>query len=372
MRNAIPCLALLAVLSPVSAIAQETAQTALPEAGQQVSLTLMAGPVGGAEAFEVCAIDADALKAGGWPACPDSVGVRPVEVPVPEGTVTLLTLMKPADALGHYKAQCPKAEDLTSEMLEQLKGVLLGLEQQKGNEPTDEDIAKLMDGVDAAFLGNPETGSMLQIFGTTEGEYTVIVATAPMGAMPPEPPAADVVDPTQGPVPFDESDPFVRMETTKGTMYIELYQSLAPVTVANFLKLVDMHYYDNLTFHRVLDGFMIQGGDDGKGGPGWMINLEISAIKHSRGTLSMARTDDPNSADAQFFIVHDTEGARHLDGQYAAFGRVVWGIEAVDAIVTAAEGRELPPKDQCQRITKVERVTWAQAQEAMGGAAAPQ
>ena len=122
-------------------------------------------------------------------------------------------------------------------------------------------------------------------------------------------------------------------------MKLELYPEKAPITVANFEKLVEEKFYDGLTFHRVISGFMIQGGcpkGDGTGGPKDKIKGEFSAngvpndLKHTRGVLSMARAMDPNSAGSHFFIMH--RDAPHLDGQYAAFGKVVEGMEAVDEI----------------------------------------
>ena len=122
---------------------------------------------------------------------------------------------------------------------------------------------------------------------------------------------------------------------------IELYPEIAPETDANFEKLVKSGFYDGLTFHRVIKGFMIQGGcpdGTGAGGPGWSIKGEFASngfrndLKHERGVISMARTSDPNSAGSQFFIMH--EDAPHLDGEYAAFGKVVEGMEAVDRIAS--------------------------------------
>ncbi|MBD5117496.1 MAG: peptidylprolyl isomerase [Ruminococcaceae bacterium] len=130
----------------------------------------------------------------------------------------------------------------------------------------------------------------------------------------------------------------IEMENGK-EMKLELYPEKAPITVANFEKLVEEKFYDGLTFHRVISGFMIQGGcpkGDGTGGPKDKIKGEFSAngvpndLKHTRGVLSMARAMDPNSAGSQFFIMH--RDAPHLDGQYAAFGKVVEGMEAVDEI----------------------------------------
>ena len=122
---------------------------------------------------------------------------------------------------------------------------------------------------------------------------------------------------------------------------LELYPEAAPITVENFLKLVSQGFYDGLIFHRVISGFMIQGGDPqgtGMGGAKEKIKGEFLAngvnnpIKHVRGVISMARSQLPNSASSQFFIMH--QDSPHLDGQYAAFGKVVEGIEAVDKIAS--------------------------------------
>ncbi len=130
----------------------------------------------------------------------------------------------------------------------------------------------------------------------------------------------------------------ITMENGK-TIDLELDAQAAPITVENFLKLVNDKYYDGLTFHRIIPGFMIQGGcpeGTGMGGPGWHIKGEFAAngwdnpIKHVRGVISMARAGDPDSAGSQFFIMHDD--APYLDGQYAAFGRVVSGLDVVDEI----------------------------------------
>ena len=126
-----------------------------------------------------------------------------------------------------------------------------------------------------------------------------------------------------------------------GTIEVELNKDAAPITVDNFVKLVNKGFYNGLTFHRIIRGFMIQGGcpkGNGTGGPGYSIKGEFSAngvnnpIKHERGVISMARAMDPDSAGSQFFIMH--QAAPHLDGQYAAFGKVIKGIEVVDAIAS--------------------------------------
>lgn len=126
-----------------------------------------------------------------------------------------------------------------------------------------------------------------------------------------------------------------------GTIEAELYKDIAPISVENFVKLANKGFYNGLTFHRIIRGFMIQGGcplGNGTGGPGYSIKGEFAAnginnpIKHERGVISMARAMDPNSAGSQFFIMH--KDAPHLDGQYAAFGKTVKGIEVVDAVAS--------------------------------------
>ena len=136
------------------------------------------------------------------------------------------------------------------------------------------------------------------------------------------------------------SNPIVTIEMGNGAvMKAELYPEIAPNTVNNFISLCKKGFYDGVIFHRVIAGFMIQGGDPqgkGVGGPGYSIRGEFSAngfkneLKHSRGVLSMARTMAPNSAGSQFFIMH--EDSPHLDGQYAAFGKIIEGLDVVDAI----------------------------------------
>ena len=130
-----------------------------------------------------------------------------------------------------------------------------------------------------------------------------------------------------------------------GTIEVELDKEHAPITVANFVKLADAKFYDGLTFHRIIKGFMIQGGcpkGNGTGGPGYCIKGEFAAngvdnpLKHLRGVISMARAMDFDSAGSQFFIMH--EDCPYLDGQYAAFGKVINGIEVVDAIASVKTG----------------------------------
>ena len=136
-----------------------------------------------------------------------------------------------------------------------------------------------------------------------------------------------------------------------GTIYAEIDADTAPITVTNFVNLCKNHFYDGLTFHRIIKDFMIQGGDpngDGTGGSEETIKGEFSdngvenPLKHTRGALSMARSQDNDSASSQFFIVQKT--ASHLDGQYAAFGRVIEGMDVVNEIATTATDRADKPK----------------------------
>ena len=156
------------------------------------------------------------------------------------------------------------------------------------------------------------------------------------------------------------ANPIVTIEMEDGGIIrLELYPDIAPITVDNFVSLVKKGFYDGLIFHRVISGFMIQGGDPkgtGMGGPGYTIKGEFKAngvvnnIKHERGVISMARSMMPDSAGSQFFIMH--ANAPHLDGQYAAFGRVIEGIEEVDKIASVRTSRgDRPVTDQ--RIKKV-------------------
>ncbi len=151
----------------------------------------------------------------------------------------------------------------------------------------------------------------------------------------------------------------ITMENNK-QIKIELYPDKAPISCENFINLVKDGFYDGLIFHRVIQGFMIQGGcpdGTGMGGPGHCIKGEFAAngvqndIKHTRGVLSMARSQDMNSAGSQFFIMH--QDSPHLDGQYAAFGKVVEGMDVVDEIATTAvDFRDKPKADQ--KMIKVE------------------
>ena len=156
------------------------------------------------------------------------------------------------------------------------------------------------------------------------------------------------------------ANPIVTFEMANGDIIkAELYPEIAPNTVNNFISLVSSGFYDGLIFHRVIKGFMIQGGDPqgtGMGGPGYSIKGEFARngvannLKHGRGVLSMARAMSPNSAGSQFFIMHAS--APHLDGQYAAFGKVIEGIENVDKIAGVAVDYNDRPEQE-QKMAKV-------------------
>ena len=159
------------------------------------------------------------------------------------------------------------------------------------------------------------------------------------------------------------SNPIVTIEMENGDIIkAELYPEIAPNTVNNFISLVKQGFYDGVIFHRVISGFMIQGGDPkgtGTGGPGYCIKGEFTAngfkndLKHDRGVLSMARTMAPNSAGSQFFIMH--ENSPHLDGQYAAFGKVTEGMENVDKIAnTRTDYSDRPRQKQMMKKVTVE------------------
>lgn len=138
-----------------------------------------------------------------------------------------------------------------------------------------------------------------------------------------------------------------------GTMEVELYPEIAPNTVNNFISLANKGFYNNLKFHRIIKGFMVQGGDpkgDGTGGPGYSIEGEFTSngfansLKHTKGVISMARAEDPNSAGSQFFIM--SGDAANLDGEYAAFGKVISGLDVLDKIQTVeTNSNDAPKKD---------------------------
>ena len=153
----------------------------------------------------------------------------------------------------------------------------------------------------------------------------------------------------------------VLLETTMGDVTIERFDDTMPVTAGNFRKLVANGFYDGTIFHRVIPGFMIQGGDPntkgpdtrmyGTGGPGWNVPAEFNDTPHKRGILSMARSQDPNSAGSQFFIV--VKDSNFLDGQYTVFGEVTKGMEVVDKIVSAPRNSRDLPNERIEMKVKV-------------------
>ena len=156
--------------------------------------------------------------------------------------------------------------------------------------------------------------------------------------------------------------PIITIETNEGVIKAELYPEIAPNTVNNFVSLAGKGFYNGTIFHRVIPGFMIQGGDPqgtGMGGPGYSIKGEFSGngfpnnLKHTRGVLSMSRAMNPNSAGSQFFIM--VEDAPHLDGQYAAFGKVISGMEEADRIVNVSRDySDRPYEEQTIKSITVE------------------
>ncbi len=158
-------------------------------------------------------------------------------------------------------------------------------------------------------------------------------------------------------------NPIVTFEMENGGVFkAELYPEIAPNTVNNFISLVNKNFYDGIIFHRVIRGFMIQGGDPtgtGMGGPGYGIDGEfaqngfVNNLRHTEGVLSMARSMMPNSAGSQFFVMHKT--SPHLDGAYAAFGKVIEGMEVVNAIAeTVTDYSDRPLEDQVMKKVTVE------------------
>lgn len=158
-------------------------------------------------------------------------------------------------------------------------------------------------------------------------------------------------------------NPIVKFEMNDGSIFeAELYPNIAPNTVNNFISLVKKGFYDGLIFHRVIKGFMIQGGDPqgtGMGGPGYSIKGEFSNngftndLKHTPGVLSMARAMDPDSAGSQFFIMHET--SPHLDGSYAAFGKVINGLDVINTIADVrTDWNDRPMEDQMIKSVTVD------------------
>ena len=165
-------------------------------------------------------------------------------------------------------------------------------------------------------------------------------------------------------------NPIVTFEfTNKDIVKAELYPEIAPNTVKNFISLINKGFYDGVIFHRVIEGFMIQGGcpnGNGMGGPGYSIKGEFNSngfkndLKHDEGVLSMARAMSPNSAGSQFFIMH--KKSPHLDGQYAGFGKVIEGMDVVNKIATIKTGRQDRPVEEV-KLNKVTVDTFGEIYE---------
>lgn len=164
-----------------------------------------------------------------------------------------------------------------------------------------------------------------------------------------------------------EGDQIAVVQTNHGRIVLRFFPDVAPNHVANFIKLSESGYYDGVRFHRVIPGFMIQGGDPqskdqprymhGSGGPGYSIDAEFSEIPHTPGILSAARTSDPNSAGSQFFLMHRT--SPHLDRQYSVYGQVVEGMDVVETIVSLPrDDRDNPLEDNPAIMESVTICTW--------------
>lgn len=199
---------------------------------------------------------------------------------------------------------------------------------------------------------------------TTETENANIAATASVQDTPPAPPAVS----SNGTTTPKAGDEVAVMETAQGRIVLMFLPDKAPKHVASFKKLANAKFYDNTAFHRVIPGFMIQGGDPnsdpkraagpaGTGGPGFTVKAEFNDVKHVRGILSAARSQDPDSAGSQFFICVAT--AESLDGQYTAYGRVVSGMEVADKIVALdRNSMDMPTTIDQARVKSVRIAKW--------------
>ena len=150
------------------------------------------------------------------------------------------------------------------------------------------------------------------------------------------------------------SYPTATIETTAGTLTLELWDDVAPKHVENFQKLARDGFYDGVSFHRIIKNFMIQGGcpdGTGSGGPGWTIDAEFNDREHHEGVLSMARTADPNSAGSQFFICLGRDHCQHLDGSYTAFGKITDGIDVVRTIGSVETDHADAPEEPVGMLT---------------------
>lgn len=167
-------------------------------------------------------------------------------------------------------------------------------------------------------------------------EHDETTEPAPPESPAPIPQTTDAPEPETDPDdPHGDQLPRIHMETSEGPLVFGLWQDVAPATAKNFHQLVHDGFYDGLTFHRVIPGYIVQAGcphGDGTGGPGYQLEPEFNDRPHERGVLSMARTADPGSAGSQFFICLERQNCAHLDHEYTAFGQVVEGLETLDQL----------------------------------------
>ncbi|HEX7401357.1 MAG TPA: peptidylprolyl isomerase [candidate division Zixibacteria bacterium] len=185
-----------------------------------------------------------------------------------------------------------------------------------------------------------------------EEQSTQVAETQNQEAQTQETPTPETKPVSQEPIVRDK-DPIVVMETNYGIIELELFWKETPKTAENMLRLVNSGFYDGLTFHRIVPNFVIQGGDpsgDGSGGPGYSIPFEKANTKHLRGSLGMARSQDPNSAGSQFYIC--LRDLPNLDNNYVVFGKVVKGMDVVDKIAAVKTGQGDFPLEKVE-MTKV-------------------
>jgi peptidyl-prolyl cis-trans isomerase B (cyclophilin B) len=202
------------------------------------------------------------------------------------------------------------------------------------------------------------------------GKYWSLLIGLALAAVCVQQTAVAADSPNQSPAKSADTNEVAVITTTEGTMVIEFWTDAAPKTIANFKKLARSGFYDGTCFHRVIPGFMIQGGDPntkdasneaawGQGGPGYSIDAEFNDHSHARGVISMARSNDPNSAGSQFFICHGSP--TQLDHQYTTFGKLIKGFDVLDKIATTPTHRPDRP-DKRMGIVSIKIVPASAAQ----------
>jgi cyclophilin family peptidyl-prolyl cis-trans isomerase len=230
---------------------------------------------------------------------------------------------------------------------------------------------KALTGTGSADLAAGKSVDAKTLFPQLSSLGTYVLYAVPKGKSLPEFVGTPVVievrgDKEGGPKPSVTSVKplqYAVMDTADGPVKMMFYYDVAPLTVDNFLNLAQQGYFDGLTFHRIVPGFVIQGGDprgDGTGGPGYSVDAEFNARPHEVGVLSMARSQDPNSAGSQFFVCLDYEHTKSLDHKYTAFGKVVDGMSAVNKIAAtplADEKNGVPKTPQIIKSITVKSVT---------------